>query len=91
MVPEIERVWAHPHSNDRPGRIHYLIDGRHLYTDPGTALWEVLSVYAKQLTYVGWKHEDEDCERCEGTGYEQTGHNSEAPCRKAEPHPLVRL
>lgn len=37
----IQRVWAY--ATDPPGRIHYLIEGRHLYCDPGSALHKVLS------------------------------------------------
>lgn len=39
----IQRVWTY--TTDPSGRIHYLLDGRHLYTDPGSALHEVLSKY----------------------------------------------
>lgn len=40
---KIQRVWTY--ATDPPGRIHYLLEGRHLYCDPSSALHEVLRKY----------------------------------------------
>lgn len=36
----VERFWQH---DNEPDRIHYISDGKHLYTDRGTVLFEMLA------------------------------------------------